>query len=56
LQIYCFTRTTVWGEYEAIQADVFDHILAVARQFDLRVFQHPSGADVAALVPALGQA
>jgi len=45
LEIYCFASTSHWGEYEAIQADIFDHLFAIAPQFDLRVFQHPSGFD-----------
>ncbi len=46
LEIYCFTNTTEWGAYEAIQSDIFDHLLAIVGEFDLRVFQHPGGADV----------
>lgn len=46
LQLYCFTTTTAWAEYEAIQADLFDHLLAILPEFGLRVFQHPSGADM----------
>ena len=46
LEIYCFTNTVAWGEYEAIQADIFDHIYAVATQFDLRLYQAPSGYDM----------
>jgi len=45
LELYCFANTTVWTEYEAIQADIFDHLFAIAPHFDLRVFQHPSGYD-----------
>ena len=45
LEIYCFTDTTVWAEYEGIQSDIFDHVFAVAHVFDLRVFQAPSGYD-----------
>ena len=45
LEIYCFANTTDWQPYEAIQADIFDHLFAIASQFDLRVFQHPSGSD-----------
>ncbi len=45
LELYCFANTTDWGEYEAIQADIFDHLFAIAPHFDLRVFQHPSGFD-----------
>ena len=41
LEIYVFTATTDWNEYEAIQADIFDHLLAAAGEFELRVFQYP---------------
>ena len=51
LQLYFFTDTVVWIEYERIQSDVFDHVLAVIPQFGLRVFQSPSGGDVQALRP-----
>lgn len=47
LEIYCFTATIAWGEYEAIQSDVFDHLLAIMPEFGLRLFQQPSGADLA---------
>lgn len=47
LEIYCFTKTTQWTEYEAIQSDIFDHLIAVVNQFDLRVFQNPTGQDFA---------
>jgi miniconductance mechanosensitive channel len=46
LEIYCFTNTVVWVDYEGIQADIFDHLLAILPEFGLRVFQHPSGADM----------
>ena len=39
----------IWVDYERIQSDVFDHVLAVIPEFDLRVFQNPSGSDIAAL-------
>jgi miniconductance mechanosensitive channel len=45
LEIYCFATTTDWLTYEAIQADIFDHLFAIAHQFELRIFQHPSGYD-----------
>ena len=48
LEIYCFTATTAWAEYEQIQSDLFDHLLAILPEFGLRVFQQPSGADVLA--------
>lgn len=46
LEIYCFTRTTVWAEYEGIQSDIFDHLLAILPEFGLRVSQHPIGVDL----------
>ncbi|MBC3422313.1 mechanosensitive ion channel family protein [Pseudomonas sp. RW3S2] len=46
LEIYCFTRTTVWGEYERIQGDIFDYLLAVLPEFGLSLYQQPSGSDM----------
>lgn len=46
IEIYCFTATTAWSEYEGIQADIFDHLLAILPYFELRLFQKPSGMDV----------
>lgn len=46
IQIYCFSANKVWAEYERIQSDIFDHLLAVAREFDLHIYQQPSGMDV----------
>jgi len=48
IEIYCFTTTTDWGAYENIQADIFDHIMAIVSEFGLRVYQKPSGGDVKA--------
>ncbi len=45
IEIYVFTTTTAWAEYEAIQASIFDHLLAIVPEFGLRVFQNPTGAD-----------
>ena len=45
IEIYVFTTTTNWVEYEGIQADIFDHLLASAPEFDLRLFQNPTGLD-----------
>ncbi|MFC1974903.1 mechanosensitive ion channel domain-containing protein [Chloroflexota bacterium] len=42
IQIYVFSKDKVWVNYEAIQADIFDHLLAVVAEFDLRVFQDPT--------------
>lgn len=49
IEIYVFSKDKVWANYEAIQADIFDHILAVLPEFDLRVYQDPTGADFRAL-------
>ena len=46
LEIYCFTRTTVWDEYEQIQGDIFDYLLSVLPEFGLSVYQQPSGNDL----------
>ncbi|MBW1671054.1 MAG: mechanosensitive ion channel, partial [Deltaproteobacteria bacterium] len=46
LEIYVFSNDIVWANYEAIQADIFDHILAVVSEFGLRIFQKPSGHDL----------
>lgn len=47
IEIYCFTSTTAWGEYESIQADIFDHMLAIVPEFGLKIFQEPTGRDFA---------
>ncbi|MEL7199760.1 MAG: mechanosensitive ion channel domain-containing protein [Pseudomonadota bacterium] len=47
LELYCFTDTTKWSEFEDIQADIFDHLIAILPEFDLRLFQEPSGGDFA---------
>lgn len=45
IEIYVFSNDQRWANYESIQADIFDHILAVIPEFDLKVFQSPSGDD-----------
>ena len=45
IEIYVFCKDTNWTTYESVQADIFDHILAVVPEFDLQVFQEPSGTD-----------
>lgn len=45
MEIYVFCADQRWAHYESIMADIFDHVLAVLPEFDLRVFQEPSGAD-----------
>ena len=52
IEVYVFSRDQEWGRYEALQADIFDHLLAVVPLFDLRVFQQPSGADLRILSSA----
>lgn len=49
LEIYVFTNDIAWASYEAIQADIFDHILAMVPEFGLGVYQAPSGRDLALL-------
>ena len=56
IEIYCFTRTTDWGEYEDVQSDIFDHIIAILPEFGLRLFQKPTGADLAPLLNHLNSA
>ncbi|WP_053143621.1 mechanosensitive ion channel family protein [Pseudomonas sp. P97.38] len=54
LEIYCFTRTTVWADYERIQGDIFDYLLAVMPEFGLSLYQQPSGTDLrSGLMPAV---
>ena len=45
IQIYVFTNDTDWVRYEGIQADIFDHLLAIIPEFRLKVFQSPTGKD-----------
>ena len=55
IEIYCFTNTIKWAEYEEIQANIFDHLLAAAAFFDLELFQQPSGSDISMAVDRLGK-
>lgn len=50
LEIYCFSRIKTWIEYEGIQSDIFDHIMATAKHFDLEIFENPSSSDLQRLV------
>ncbi len=45
IEIYVFCKDSEWANYEAFQADIFDHVLAVIPEFDLRIFQNPTGSD-----------
>ena len=47
LEIYCFTNSTKWDFYENVQSDIFDHLLAILPEFGLRVYQQPTGNDLA---------
>jgi miniconductance mechanosensitive channel len=53
IEINAFTKTTVTTEYEDIQAEIFEHLLAIVSEFDLRVFQEPSGSDFESLVHSI---
>ncbi|HEY4292390.1 mechanosensitive ion channel family protein [Luteibacter sp.] len=56
LEVYCFTNTVAWLDYERIQADIFDHLIAILPEFGLRPFQQPSGGDVREVVAGLRHA
>ena len=43
IEVYCFSNNIAWADYEAIQADIFDHLLSSVSSFDLEVFQNPTG-------------
>lgn len=51
IELYVFSNRQEWAVYEGIQADIFDHILAIISEFELRIFQNPTGDDLAQLVP-----
>ncbi|MEM9207630.1 MAG: mechanosensitive ion channel domain-containing protein [Pseudomonadota bacterium] len=52
IEVYCFTTTTAWGEYENIQADIFDHLMSIIEEFGLTLFQQPAGTDLSGFVRA----
>jgi len=49
IQIYVFSNNTDWIDYEEIQSDIFDHLIAALDQFNLKVYQSPSGNDLSKL-------
>lgn len=51
LEVYCFVDTTVWKDYEALQADIFDHIYATLPTFGLKLYQSPAATDIRSLQP-----
>jgi len=52
IEIYAFSSDTAWVNYEDIQSDIFDHILAMVPEFGLNIYQEPSGHDLRALLAA----
>lgn len=50
MQIYAFSKDIVWANYEGIQSDIFDHIMAIIPEFGLRVFQNPTGSDFSKII------
>ncbi len=55
LELYCFTTTTVWAEYENIQGDIFDHLIALLPEFGLALYQQPTGQDMRYGLQAAGR-
>jgi miniconductance mechanosensitive channel len=55
IEIYVFTNDTKWVNYEKIQADIFDHILAIVPEFDLRIYQNPTGYDLKAAINTINK-
>jgi miniconductance mechanosensitive channel len=55
IEIYVFCKDNTWAAYEEVQADIFDHLLAIAPEFDLSVYQLPSGRDIQALENSLDE-
>ena len=49
IEIYAFSNDINWAVYESIQSDIFDHLFAIATEFDLRLFQNPTGNDFKAM-------
>ncbi|WP_272680027.1 mechanosensitive ion channel family protein [Providencia sp. PROV032] len=49
VEIYCFTRSTTWVDYEEVQSEIFEYVNASANYFKLRIYQHPAGSDIANL-------
>ena len=46
VEVYCFTSTIEWAVYEGIMSDIFDHLYAATKHFDLALYQKPTGADI----------
>lgn len=56
VEIYAFTRTIKWSEYEEIQSNIFDHVLSILPEFGLRAHEAPTGHDVRSLADRYGEA
>jgi miniconductance mechanosensitive channel len=56
LELYCFTASVAWADYESAQGDIFDHLFAILPEFGLRLYQEPSGHDMQAGLARLGGA
>ena len=54
LELYCFTKTTAWSEYEGILSDIFDHLIAILPEFGLRLYQKPAGSDLREAIEHIG--
>ncbi|MCE7033438.1 mechanosensitive ion channel family protein [Lysobacter sp. GX 14042] len=54
LELYCFTASVAWADYENTQSDIFDHLIAMLPEFGLRLYQAPGGADLAGAFAAGG--
>ncbi|HZH87245.1 MAG TPA: mechanosensitive ion channel family protein, partial [Brumimicrobium sp.] len=46
IELYCFSKTKVWAEYEVVMADIFDHLFAVVKRFDLQIHEEITGSDL----------
>ena len=53
IEIYVFSNNTNWIDYEGIQSDIFDHLIAALNEFDLKIYQNPSGNDFTSLTSKL---
>ena len=52
-EVYCFSADVAGAACENLAADIFDHLLAMLPEFDLRIYQQPAGADAAMTIRAL---
>lgn len=52
VELYCFTKSTAWADYEAVQGDIFDHLLAILPEFSLSLYQNPGGRDLRMAFPS----